>query len=384
MPSSLAVQCRLIGDCSILIVGARNSGKTSFLNFLRDSLALPLRKQRSYLQEEKYNGQASPSAREFPNFTSHYLETEIESERIGLTMWDSTGLEAHVVDLQLRDMSTFLESKFEDTFNEEMKIFRSPGVRDTHIHCVFFLLDPSRIDSNIASSRRNTPKKVNHTNGDPFSTPSLSSPIGGLDESFELQVLRTLQGKTTVIPVISKADTITSAHMAHLKRAIWDSIKKSALDPLEGLKLDDTERFNDFKVKEYDETPIQNREGRRRSDSSQFDSPTETTASFSTSDLDLSKPSTEDNGSAAAAAASDTPYLPFSIISPDIYEPDVAGRRFPWGFADPYNAEHCDFSRLKETCLAEWRGELREASRNLYYEGWRTSRLNRQPDRGRR
>lgn len=368
-------------DCSILIVGARNSGKTSFLNFLRTSFALPLRKQRSHLQDEKYDGQASPSARVFPNFTSHYLETEIESERIGLTIWDSKGLEAHMVDLQLRDMSTFLESKFEDTFNEEMKIFRSPGVRDTHIHCVFFLLDPSRIDSNIASSRRNTPKQVNHANGDSYPTSNLSPPTGGLDERFELQVLRTLQGKTTVIPVISKADTITSAHMGHLKRAIWDSIKRADLDHLEGLQLDDTERFNDFQVKEYDETPIPNREQSSQSDSSQLDSPTDTTASFSTSDFDLCKPPTGDQGS--TATASETPYLPFSIISPDIYEPEVAGRRFPWGFADPYNAEHCDFSRLKELCLTEWRGELREASRNLWYEGWRTSRLNRKPDRGR-
>lgn len=297
-------------------------------------------------------------------------------------MWDSKGLEPHVVDLQLRDMSTFLESKFEDTFNEEMKVFRSPGVRDTHIHCVFFLLDPSRIDSNIESSRRNTPKQANFANGQSFSTSNLSSPTGGLDESFELQVLRTLQGKTTVIPVISKADTITSAHMAHLKRAIWDSIKRSDLDPLEGLKLDDTERFNDFRVKEYDETPIPIRQRRSQSDSSQLDSPTDTSASFSMSDFDLSKSSTEDNGS--ATAASETPHLPFSIISPDIYEPEVAGRRFPWGFADPYNAEHCDFYRLKEMCLTEWRGELKEASRNVWYEGWRTSRLNRKPDRGRR
>lgn len=378
----MPVQGRLIDGCSILIVGARNSGKTSFLNFLRTSLALPLRKQRSHLQDEKYESQASPSARAFPNFTSHYLETEIESERIGLTMWDSKGLEPHMVDLQLRDMSTFLESKFEDTFNEEMKVFRSPGVRDSHIHCVFFLLDPSRIDSNIASSRRNTPKQANYANGHSFPKSNLSSPTGGLDESFELQVLRTLQGKTTVIPVISKADTITSAHMAHLKRAIWDSIKRSNLDPLEGLKLDDTERFNEFQVKEYDETPIPIRERRSHSDSSQLDSPTDTTASYSTSDFDLSKSSAEDSGS--AAAASETPYLPLSIISPDIYEPEVAGRRFPWGFADPYNAEHCDFSRLKEMCLTEWRGELREASRNLWYEGWRTSRLNRKPERGRR
>ena len=29
--------------------------------------------------------------------------------------------------------------------------------------------------------------------------------VGGLDEDFDLQVLRTLQGKTTVVPLISKA-----------------------------------------------------------------------------------------------------------------------------------------------------------------------------------
>ncbi|RAL68289.1 hypothetical protein DID88_007020 [Monilinia fructigena] len=59
---------------------------------------------------------------------------------------------------------------------------------------------------------------------------------------------------------------------------------------------------------------------------------------------------------------SEIPYLPLSIISPDMYEPDVIGRKFPWGFADPMNVEHCDFVRLKEAVFAEWRGELREAS----------------------
>ena len=71
----------------------------------------------------------------------------------------------------------------------------------------------------------------------------------------------------------------------------------------------------------------------------------------------------------------ETPYFPLSIISPDIYEPGVIGRKFPWGFADPMNIEHCDFVRLKEAVFSEWRGELREASRELWYEGWRTSRL---------
>ena len=45
--------------------------------------------------------------------------------------------------------------------------------------------------------------------------------VGGLDEDLDVDVIRTLQGKTTIIPVISKADTVTTAHMAYLKRKVF-------------------------------------------------------------------------------------------------------------------------------------------------------------------
>ena len=76
----------------------------------------------------------------------------MEGERVGLTLWDSVGLEKNIVDLQLREMTTFIESKFEETFAEEQKVMRSPGFRDTHIHCVFLVLDPLRLDANIAGA----------------------------------------------------------------------------------------------------------------------------------------------------------------------------------------------------------------------------------------
>ena len=322
------------------------------------------------------------SAKSFLSFDSQYLETEIDNERVGLTLWDSPGLEANLVDLQLREMLSFLESKFEDTFNEEMKVVRTPGVRDTHIHCVFLLLDPVRLDSNIAASKKlSTPN--GGTNGSSLVGPRSSSLVHALDEDLDLQVLRALQGKTTVIPVIAKADTITSAHMAHLKQAVWDSLKRSNLEKIEALGLDDgdTDSNDGYEFHErHEDTAIADQE-RKRSDISQLDSPTDSGSSFSASDFDLAKPPRPAFPSPAlakkAVVKTETPYLPLSIISPDIYEPGVVGRKFPWGFADPYNAEHCDFVRLKEMVFTEWRGELREASRDLWYEGWRTSRLDR-------
>ncbi|PKS09212.1 hypothetical protein jhhlp_003826 [Lomentospora prolificans] len=346
---------------NILIIGTRNSGKTSFLEFLKTALALPPKKRAKRAEEDEFTPPAPPSG----NFIPHYLETEIDSERVGLTLWDSEGLEKNVVDLQLREMSAFLESKFEETFAEEMKVVRSPGVQDTHIHAVFLVLDPSRLDRNLAAA------KTIYANGHNGAADPRA--LGALDDDLDLQVMRTLQGKTTVIPVISKADTITTKHMAALKRSVWSSIKKANLDPLESLALDDedVDSSSSSRIDEGDE------------DAAQSDAGSEVARDNQGLPIQGNQGPTTDEGSNGSArrqksergAEEEATFLPLSIISPDLYEPGVIGRQFPWGFADPYNEEHCDFTRLKDAVFSEWRAELREASREQWYEGWRTSRL---------
>ncbi|EXJ79598.1 hypothetical protein A1O3_07877 [Capronia epimyces CBS 606.96] len=354
---------------NILIIGARNSGKTSFLDFLKRSLALPPQKR----PHQTSDGDTPPSsARASPNFVHHYQEIEVDTERIGLTLWDSQGLDKGVVDLQLRDMSNFVESKFDDTFIEEMKVVRSPGVKDTHIHCVFLILDPSRLDANINVSQR-------ASNG--VDTGRIGKPVrivGALDEDFDIQVIKTLSSKTTVIPVISKADTVTTAHMAFLKQKVSLSLKKAGLDPLEALSFE-ADGSDDDRLDERDEdgnssagdsesgTPS-------RSDDSATDQPISNTKQPSSHKRQLSNMSMMD-------ASLDSGYVPWSILSPDKYSLESkdgpVGRQFPWGFADPYSPDHCDFAKLKDAIFGEWRSELREASREVFYERWRTSRLNR-------
>lgn len=310
---------------------------------------------------------------------SEYIESEFDGERVGVTLWDSQGLEKSIVDFQLPVITSFLESKFEDTFTEEQKVVRSPGAKDTHIHCVFLILDPARLTANLTEARRNPGAK--------------SHIIGGLDEDLDLGVLRELQSKTTVIPVISKADTITTAHMRHLKKTVWDTIKRSKLDPLEAINLDEyDEEDDDDLLDERDEDDYLQSDGegaanRRNRSSSEAGSESDSLGSHSPPTSPPSarkshnrKPSAM-NASLQKDADPEMPYLPLSIISPDPYDPDVVGRRFPWGFADPYNDSHCDFVRLRESVFSEWRSELREASREQWYEGWRTNRLQRGPPR---
>lgn len=367
---------------SILIVGSRGAGKTSFLEFLKTSLALPptKRSQRSTEIEQEVTSKATPSG----NFIPHYLESEIDGERVGLTIWDSEGLEKNVVDLQLREMSTFLESKFEETFAEEMKVVRSPGVQDTHIHAVFLVLDPSRLDRNIAAAK-STSNGLGHTH----------RVVGGLDEDLDLQVMRTLQGKTTVIPVISKADTITTAHMAVLKKTVWSSLKTANFDPLSALGLDEEDEESSVSSDRIDEVDEEDEEaqtdGRNGHHRQPDDERDDMEAEDSADDLPIqgrTSPEAKRRSANSIRKAKEQeqvdeiPILPMSIISPDIYEPGVVGRKFPWGFANPYDAEHCDFTRLKDAVFTEWRGELREASREQWYEGWRTSRLKQRGPAG--
>ncbi|KAI8937713.1 hypothetical protein NX059_005414 [Plenodomus lindquistii] len=366
---------------NILVIGTKGCGKSSFIDFLRTALALPARKRPHTPSPPAtaVGGDDSP-------FTSEYLETEVDGERVGVTLWDSEGLEKNIVDFQLPIITSFLESKFEDTFGEEQKVVRAPGVKDTHIHCVFLLLDPIRLDQNIAVAR----KKSN-------AVKIGNAVFGGLDENLDLNVLRELQGKTTVIPVISKADTITGAHMRHLKRMVWDTLKRAKLDPLEALNLDadeddedDPDRLDERDEDEYEESS----EGEEKSEvlnkilgrsSSEAARSMASSNSSKSQSPPTSPPSAKKNHSRKPSAMSaslqaettETPFLPLSIISPDPYEPEVVGRRFPWGFADPHNPEHCDFTRLRESVFSEWRAELREASRDQWYEGWRTNRLQK-------
>ncbi|RMZ87612.1 hypothetical protein DV736_g5163, partial [Chaetothyriales sp. CBS 134916] len=358
---------------NVLVLGAKDSGKTSLINFLKTSLALPPQKRPQRASDDTIAGR-SQSARLNPNFTSSYQEIEVDQERIGLTVWDSQGLDKSVVDLQLREISNFVESKFDETFAEEVKVVRSHGVQDTHIHCVLLILDPARLITNLGAAQQQSGSN-GVVNGRLSKPPRI---VGVLDEDFDMQVLRTLHPKTVVVPVISKADTITTAHMAFLKKKVWESLKRANLDPLEALKADDWE--------DSEFVDAANEDSEDKTDS---DSAPNSPESSRTDDSDtVARAVQYKRGSAHKRQSSnlssstiDSGYVPLSILSPDEYSLDPAqgpvGRQFPWGFADPFNPNHCDYVKLKDAVFSEWRSELREASRDRFYEAWRTNRLNR-------
>lgn len=293
-------------------------------------------------------------------------------------MWDSASLEKHIIDIQLREITNFIEGKFQETFTEESKVLRSTNVRDTHIHCVLFVMDPQQLDLNLAAAGPNA--RSAHYPGKPVNI------AGALDTDYEGTILRGLQGMTTVIPVVSKADTITTAHMSQLKRLVWDSFKKLKVDPLEVLNIDSDDEGSAYETalsdggddeddtaeSEYDNAE-ENLDDAKKAEEDGDKTPVK--AKFSQSKGGLAAPKHDEVRVSAMSMNVDLPQLPLSILSPDTYEPGVIGRRFPWGFADPYNTDHCDFVKLTDNVFNEWRAELRTVARERWYENWRTTRL---------
>jgi septin family protein len=112
---------------NILVVGFLGSGKTSFIRFLKDSLGDSKRiRNVSQLSNEEAAEQNveddwSQPPQKTHGFEKHYLEKEVDGERVGLTIFDSEGFgprEQNVVDIQLSLLINFITGKFEETFAE--------------------------------------------------------------------------------------------------------------------------------------------------------------------------------------------------------------------------------------------------------------------------
>lgn len=344
------------------MLGTKNCGKTAFIEFLRSSLVRPT-KQRPTV--------SSPQSTAYHNssFPSEYLETDVDGSRVGITLYDSPGLEKSIVDLQLQETTAFIESKFEETFVEEQKLSRAAGARDTHIHCVLLLLDPTRLQSNLSRALALSDSRI---------AKAFDSTVNNiLDSALDIDVLRALHNLTTVVPLISKADTVTVPQMGALKRAVWKALKGldfNAVNVLDFNNLDEDTSSSEYEEDSENEASYlsSNTEGNGTSEGEGRAKPGTRGVAGA-----LSGTSAVKGKSVFVANEPEVPDLPLSVISPDVYEDDLVGRRFAWGFADPNNSSHCDFTQVKESVFTDWRDDLRDASRVRCYENWRTTRLKK-------
>ncbi|KAG5513977.1 hypothetical protein PMAC_000599 [Pneumocystis sp. 'macacae'] len=299
---------------NVLAIGLRGSGKTSFIEFLHNQLDTVRDRHALDVDEDiKHEDQLDQE------FVSYFADGEINGERIAVTLWDSSGFDmardAKIVDLQMDEITLFLESKFEETFSEETKVKRPHKNIDTHIHCVFYLIDPM------------SPYFHYDTSVDPL----------------DILIIKRLSKYTTVIPVISKVDTCTKYRLENIKYIWRKEMEKNGINFLEFLGDGES----------HDEDS--------KGSASSYSQEESYNEACNLLPFGCMSPDKVQKQSFCFKMEKVTQLC----------------REYPWGKADPLNKKHCDFSILKEMVFGEWRNEMREFCKQVLYENWRTDRLEK-------
>ncbi|RHZ81337.1 hypothetical protein Glove_121g66 [Diversispora epigaea] len=291
-----------VSQLNLMVVGFRSLGKTSFIRMLFDTLCVRKNaKEEAKLPEclfqsaETAQDAETARTKELYSFT---LDVEEEGEKISLTLVDSPGFVRDNelrLDVQVTEALRYIEAQFDHTLAEETKVKRNPKAQDSQIHACLYFIDNAN---------------------------------NGLTDK-DIRILKRLTARVNVIPVVAKADLLTTSQLANLKQAIKSDLKEHNI-------------------------PV-------------FDFPI---------DEEVAEPEV------AEVVTNVQSYIPFSLVAPEdatITDPStgekIRGRQYAWGIIDCLNPKHCDFVVLRNVLLSSHRKLFKDITLEVFYEQYRTERL---------
>ncbi|CAG8441674.1 2755_t:CDS:2 [Diversispora eburnea] len=291
-----------ISQLNLMVVGFQSLGKTSFIRMLFDTLCVRKNaKEETKLPEclfqsaETAQDAETARTKELYSFT---LDVEEEGEKISLTLVDSPGFVRDNelrLDVQVTEALRYIEAQFDHTLAEETKVKRNPKAQDSQIHACLYFIDNAN---------------------------------NGLTDK-DIRILKRLTARVNVIPVVAKADLLTTSQLANLKQAIKRDLKEHNI-PVFDFPID--EEVAEQEVAEV-VTNVQS-------------------------------------------------YIPFSLVAPEdatITDPStgekIRGRQYAWGIIDCLNPKHCDFVVLRNVLLSSHRKLFKDITLEVFYEQYRTERL---------
>lgn len=150
-------------------------------------------------------------------------------------------------------------------------------------------------------------------------------PTGHTLKPLDIEIMKQLGSRVNLIPVISKADTLTPNEMLEFKKRIRDIIE-----------------VQDIRI--------------------------------------YSPPMELDDQAASEHAKQLIESMPFSIIGSEeefeINNQLIIGRKYPWGFVEVENDQHCDFRKLRSLLLRTNMLDLILSTNEIHYENYRTKMMS--------
>lgn len=267
-------------EFTLMVVGESGLGKSTLIN--------------SMFLTEIYNSTDYPGPTQRLKKTVAVETTRVMLKENGvnllLTMVDTPGFGDAVDNSNCwTPIIEFIESKYEDFLNAEAKVTRKL-TPDQRVHCCLYFIQPS----------------------------------GHGLKSLDIEFMKRLCDKVNIIPVIAKADTLTSDECTLFKKQILNEIAQHKI-----------------KIYEFPETSEDDEEHK------------------------LNKTLKE--------------RVPFAVVGSNVViEVDgkkVRGRRYPWGIAEVENLEHCDFIALRNMVIRTHLQDLKDVTNNVHYENYRCRKL---------
>ncbi|KAF9917990.1 hypothetical protein BX616_010687 [Lobosporangium transversale] len=271
---------------TLMVVGASGLGRTTFINTLCDADVVPKR---------ECDDPEMAHIEEGIKIKPYTVELDEDGVKISLTIVDTPGFGDMINnDHCFQEILGYLERQYDDILAEESRIKRNPRFRDNRVHALLYFI----------------------------------APTGHSLREIDIELMKRLSPRINVIPVIGRADTLTSNELAEFKKRIMEDIEHHNI-PIYNFPYDPEE--------DDEETVEENSELRS--------------------------------------------LLPFALIGCEeeieVNGRTVRGRQYPWGIVEVDNSEHCDFAKLRFALLSSHLQELKEITHDYLYENYRTEKLSR-------
>ncbi|XP_074605202.1 septin-7-like [Brevipalpus obovatus] len=264
-------------EFTLMVVGESEIGKSTLINsmFLTD------------IYSDEYPG---PSKRATKTVDVHSTKVTLKEKNVNLslTIVDTPGFGDSLDNSNCwQKINEYIESRYEEYMNAETKLHRTQ-LQDNRVHCCLYFLLP-----------RVTLREI------------------------DIEVMKNLQDKVNIIPIIAKADTLTPEECQKMKKNIMNEIHKHQIRIYE---FPDCDEEDDVKL-------LKNLKSR----------------------------------------------IPFAVCGSN-YVADINGerkrvRKFPWGSVEIENLEHCDFIALRLMLIKYFMLDLVDTTKNVHYENYRCRKL---------
>jgi septin family protein len=223
-----------------MVVGARATGKTSFLRLLLETADIsPNATEDQRVGLDRFlNG----SLKHTQQINTACVEIcESRYDRVLLTVIDTPGLDFSNgrelrVERQVSGIIKYLDAQYADTMNEESKVVRqSKG--DQHVHLCIFMIDPSSMLSSSPCTQSTSGRARSDTTDSRTTVGDTQEAIYHQEYSrdfamspAELRVIRRLSARVNVLPVIAHADSLTDDTLSLVKAAVHRDLESAGLD----------------------------------------------------------------------------------------------------------------------------------------------------------